>query len=192
MPPRTSGSSARSTMGRLRSTFSSARAIGPTWCSWTSTCRSLDGFEATRRIMETQPLPIIICTATADPQRAGGHLPLHGGGRRRLRGKAGRPRPRLRGAAAEPPANRAPDVRSQSRAALEPVSALPPMPHRWRNRTSRAAAGPASDSSGIGASTGGPPVLQTILSGLPKDFPVPLLIVQHIAPRFSAAAWWSG
>ena len=37
---------------------------------------------------------------------------------------------------------------------------------------------------GIGASTGGPPVLQTILSGLPKDFPVPLVIVQHIAPGF--------
>ena len=28
----------------------------------------MDGFEATRRIMETRPLPIIICTATADPQ----------------------------------------------------------------------------------------------------------------------------
>src|SRR6266566_713451 len=27
----------------------------------------LDGFEATRRIMETQPVPIIICTATTDP-----------------------------------------------------------------------------------------------------------------------------
>src|SRR5882757_1803652 len=26
----------------------------------------LDGFEATRRIMETQPVPIIICTATTD------------------------------------------------------------------------------------------------------------------------------
>jgi two-component system chemotaxis response regulator CheB len=37
---------------------------------------------------------------------------------------------------------------------------------------------------GIGASTGGPPVLQTILSGLPKDFPAPLLIVQHIARGF--------
>ena len=28
----------------------------------------LNGFEATRRIMETQPLPIIICTATTDPK----------------------------------------------------------------------------------------------------------------------------
>jgi two-component system chemotaxis response regulator CheB len=36
----------------------------------------------------------------------------------------------------------------------------------------------------IGASTGGPPVLQTILSALPKDFPAPVLVVQHISPGF--------
>src|ERR1043166_886256 len=27
----------------------------------------IDGFETTRRIMETQPLPIVICSAVADP-----------------------------------------------------------------------------------------------------------------------------
>ena len=36
----------------------------------------------------------------------------------------------------------------------------------------------------IGASTGGPAVLQTILCGLPRDFGVPILIVQHIAYGF--------
>jgi two-component system, chemotaxis family, protein-glutamate methylesterase/glutaminase len=36
----------------------------------------------------------------------------------------------------------------------------------------------------MGASTGGPAVLNTILSGLPRDFPVPILIVQHIASGF--------
>lgn len=36
----------------------------------------------------------------------------------------------------------------------------------------------------IGASTGGPPVLRTILSLLPHDFPLPILIVQHIANGF--------
>lgn len=36
----------------------------------------------------------------------------------------------------------------------------------------------------IGASTGGPAVLTRILSGLPKDLPVPLLIVQHISNGF--------
>ena len=38
----------------------------------------------------------------------------------------------------------------------------------------------------IGASTGGPNVLQKILSGLPKDYPVPFFIVQHIARGFTA------
>lgn len=37
----------------------------------------------------------------------------------------------------------------------------------------------------IGASTGGPRVLQTILSQLPEEFRVPILIVQHISPGFT-------
>jgi two-component system chemotaxis response regulator CheB len=36
----------------------------------------------------------------------------------------------------------------------------------------------------MGASTGGPPVIRTILSKLPKNLPVPILIVQHIAIGF--------
>ena len=36
----------------------------------------------------------------------------------------------------------------------------------------------------IGASTGGPPALTTILKGFPQDFPAPIAIVQHIAPGF--------
>jgi two-component system chemotaxis response regulator CheB len=45
----------------------------------------------------------------------------------------------------------------------------------------------------IGSSTGGPMVLQTILSRLPKDFPVPVLIVQHMASGFlSGFAEWLG
>ncbi|MBI4641551.1 MAG: chemotaxis-specific protein-glutamate methyltransferase CheB [Candidatus Tectomicrobia bacterium] len=36
----------------------------------------------------------------------------------------------------------------------------------------------------IGASAGGPLVIQTILSKLPKDFPVPIVIVQHMAAGF--------
>jgi two-component system chemotaxis response regulator CheB len=37
----------------------------------------------------------------------------------------------------------------------------------------------------IGASTGGPPVLQYILSHLPKDFPVPVVIAQHMPRLFT-------
>ena len=36
----------------------------------------------------------------------------------------------------------------------------------------------------IGVSTGGPPVLRTLLTGLPGDFAAPILIVQHIIAGF--------
>jgi two-component system, chemotaxis family, protein-glutamate methylesterase/glutaminase len=39
----------------------------------------------------------------------------------------------------------------------------------------------------IGASTGGPQVITEILSGLPADIPVPIIIVQHMPPIFTAA-----
>lgn len=37
----------------------------------------------------------------------------------------------------------------------------------------------------IGASTGGPNVLSTILSSIPSDFPIPILIVQHMPAGFT-------
>jgi two-component system, chemotaxis family, protein-glutamate methylesterase/glutaminase len=39
----------------------------------------------------------------------------------------------------------------------------------------------------IAASTGGPAAVQTVLMGLGKDFPLPILLVQHIAQGFGAA-----
>ncbi|MDP2275697.1 MAG: chemotaxis-specific protein-glutamate methyltransferase CheB [Archangium sp.] len=40
---------------------------------------------------------------------------------------------------------------------------------------------------GIATSTGGPAALQRILSALPADFPVPILVVQHTADGFTPA-----
>jgi two-component system, chemotaxis family, protein-glutamate methylesterase/glutaminase len=37
----------------------------------------------------------------------------------------------------------------------------------------------------IGSSTGGPQALRVVLTGLPTDFPVPILIVQHMPPLFT-------
>ena len=37
----------------------------------------------------------------------------------------------------------------------------------------------------IGASTGGPKALSQVLSGLPQDFPLPILLVQHMPPLFT-------
>ena len=38
----------------------------------------------------------------------------------------------------------------------------------------------------IGASTGGPQLLEQILRGLPDKFPAPILLVQHMTPGFTA------
>lgn len=38
---------------------------------------------------------------------------------------------------------------------------------------------------GIGASLGGPVALRSVLSGLPKDLPVPVAVCQHMAPGFT-------
>jgi two-component system chemotaxis response regulator CheB len=39
----------------------------------------------------------------------------------------------------------------------------------------------------VGASTGGPVALQTLLSDIPADFPVPILLVQHMPKTFTKA-----
>ena len=38
----------------------------------------------------------------------------------------------------------------------------------------------------IGSSTGGPNLVQQIIAGLPADMPVPILIAQHLPPKFTA------
>jgi two-component system chemotaxis response regulator CheB len=143
----------------------------------------LDGFETTRRIMETQPVPIIICTATTDPKEVATTF-----------------RAMEAGAVAcleKPVAPEHPDYAEQVRSLLETVKLMSEVKvvRRWprsRSNLAATAATPAIVEArrngirliGIGASTGGPPVLQTIMAGLPKDFSVPLLIVQHIAHGF--------
>jgi len=37
----------------------------------------------------------------------------------------------------------------------------------------------------IGASTGGPTAVQSIIGGLPEDFPVPVVVTQHMPPGFT-------
>ncbi len=66
----------------------------------------------------------------------------------------------------------------------------PPQEQRRKPRLSLAVM-PASvkrlEIVGIVASTGGPQVLETILTRLPADFPLPVLIVQHIASGFASS-----
>ena len=142
----------------------------------------LDGFEATRMIMETQPLPIVICSAVGNPSEVATTF-----------------RSLEAGAVAcieKPVGHEQPDFASRVANLLQTVKLMSEVKvvRRWPRALSVAA--PVAQTAeawrtladvkliGIGASTGGPPVLQTILAGLSNDFPVPILIVQHIARGF--------
>ena len=141
----------------------------------------MDGFEATRRIMETHALPIVICSAVADPKAVDIVF-----------------RALEAGAVAcieKPPAREHPDFRAQSAHLLQTVELMSEV--KVVRRSVRRKPTPSVKVAiaetkarakikvvGIGASTGGPPVLQAILASLPKNFSAPILIVQHIARGF--------
>jgi two-component system chemotaxis response regulator CheB len=152
----------------------------------------MDGLEATRRIMETLPVPIIIVSANWDPQEvATTFRALEAGA------IAGVEKPRGLGHK---------DFAAIAQQLIQTVKLMAEVKvvRRWpRVRqsafpsttapSSLQSACPAADIRliAIGASTGGPPVLRTILAGLPKNFPLPLVIVQHIAAGFlpGLVAW---
>ena len=144
----------------------------------------MDGFEATRRIMETHPVPIVICTATANPREvATTFRVMEAGALACVEKPVGREHADFE--------QRAADLR-QTVKLMSEVKVV----RRWARARLASALAPAAHPVdvkpapakvtliGIGTSTGGPQVLQAILAGLPKTFPVPILIVQHIAQGF--------
>jgi len=156
----------------------------------------LDGFETTRRIMETQPLPIVICSATTNAREiAITFRALEAGAVACVAKPVGRDHADHEATAAEllqavKLMSEVRVVRRWARAPQRPQSAQPFPPPALPVVEVPPASGEVVII-GIGTSTGGPPVLQTILAGLPKNFPVPILIVQHIATGFlSGLAEW--
>lgn len=149
----------------------------------------LDGFEATRRIMETQPVPIVICSATPRAKDVVVTFQaMEAGAIACIEKPLGREHGDFEAMAAQllETVKLMSEVKVVRRTARSRRAPLPAAhPPEWQ----RAAA--QIKLIGIGASTGGPPVLQTILAGLAKDFPAPVLVVQHIARGFLAgmAEW---
>ena len=142
----------------------------------------MDGFDTTRKIMETKPLPIIICSATVRREDINTTF-----------------RALDAGAVAFVEKPVGPGHEHYDLMVRELIQAIKLMSEvkvvkrsvRFRITAARPSEAPAPCRStaaielvAIGASTGGPSVLQTILGGLPRDFPVPVLIVQHIAAGF--------
>ncbi|HUO83476.1 MAG TPA: chemotaxis-specific protein-glutamate methyltransferase CheB [Thermoanaerobaculia bacterium] len=144
----------------------------------------MDGLEATRRIMETHPTPIVIVSGSTDAHEvASTFRTIEAGALAVLRRPAGHDHPDHEATARElvqtvklmsevKVVRRWPRVRSETEVTRSLDKGLPRVPAMVKVVA-------------IGASTGGPPVLQTILAGLPKDFPAPVLIVQHMAAGFT-------
>lgn len=143
----------------------------------------MNGFETTRRIMETCPLPIIIISGSWEPQEVAVTFQAMDAGALTV--------------LARPVGIGHPEFEASARQMVETVKLMSEVKvvRRWSRVRGSGPSSPAPDVAperpavgvrmvAIGASTGGPVALQTILSRLPREFPVPILIVQHIAPGF--------
>lgn len=148
----------------------------------------MDGFEATRRIMESYPVPIVIVSASWHPREVEKTFEAMQAGALAVVQKPvgfGHPDHAAMAKKLTETVKLMAEVkvvrRSPARRRVPAISSLP-----------LRAAGPVNIVA-IGASTGGPPVLSTILSLLSKTFRPPLLIVQHIAENFlgGMADWLS-
>ncbi len=162
----------------------------------------MDGLEATKQIMVRSPRPIIIVSSTArsdevelslEATRAGALMVLPKPEGPGSSGFAGDRRQLLSMVRAM---SQVKVVRRHGSAASSAgMNTMPPR-QAW-SMSPRASAGVGGGTIrlvAIGASTGGPAALRTILADLPQHFPVPILIVQHIARGFTEglAHWLSG
>lgn len=146
----------------------------------------MDGLEATRLIMKEAPTPVVIISGQVDEREA-----THA---------ADALRAGALGVLATPVGPRSPDFERSSRRILELVKGMAqvklvsrhsrahtrpsPVPSRLSRPVSVEAREARVRGVAVATSTGGPAALTRLLAGLPSDFPVPILVVQHISPGF--------
>ena len=148
----------------------------------------MDGFETTYRIMTEHPVPVIIVTASLDTKTdSPSFRALEAGALAILLKPPGAGHPDHQRAAAE--LVRTVKLMSEVRVvrrSIRPGGRQPPLKEEAIPARIKIVA--------IGASTGGPIVVRSILASLPGDFPAPLLVVQHMAEEFIGgfAEWLAG
>jgi two-component system, chemotaxis family, protein-glutamate methylesterase/glutaminase len=153
----------------------------------------MDGLEATRRLMASHPTPIVVfADAVEDETLKISMNALKAGALTVIEKPTG-----LESATYAAVAD---TIRTQLRIMSEvpvirrrdPSPARPPASARLGGANLHGIAKPGII--GIGASTGGPPALAGLLGALPADFPVPILVVQHMGASFMEgfASWLDG
>ncbi len=143
----------------------------------------IDGYTTTRRILETRAIPIVIISNAFNYPSAEKAMKALQAGAITAVGK--------------PPALGAPDFYRHARELAELIRTAskarpklrPPEPKQAELQKPPPEALKLPDVPpsviAIGASTGGPPVVQALLASLPSDFQIPICIVQHIATGFA-------
>ena len=144
----------------------------------------MDGAEATRAIMETNPTPIVIVSGSIGAQDVTKKFGLIEEGALAV--------------LLRPPGEHHPDFQDARNELIQTIKLMSEIRvvkilPGWRKIVNKSHANilPAPKITNdfqliaIGASTGGPMAIQKILSGLPKELPVPVLIVQHISAGFT-------
>jgi two-component system, chemotaxis family, protein-glutamate methylesterase/glutaminase len=139
----------------------------------------MNGVEAIEKIMRSQPVPVVVLSAHAQDGSRKATAALAAGAVDVL------PKTGLR--VADPDGRDAATLRRRikllAQARVAPArNGGAPLPRSRLQAGSREVA-----AIGIGASTGGPRALRSVLSALPDDFAVPVLVVQHIGDEFLAS-----
>jgi two-component system chemotaxis response regulator CheB len=154
----------------------------------------MNGLEATRLIMETYPTPIVIVSGSFSGEETASFRAIEAGALAVLQRPMGIGHPDHESMAHElvrtvKLMSEVKVVKRWSRS--RNVGTMPSVPSPPEVTLERLPA--EIKLVAIGASTGGPIVLQEILSNLPPSYPIPLLIVQHIAAGFvTGFAEWLG
>jgi two-component system, chemotaxis family, protein-glutamate methylesterase/glutaminase len=145
---------------------------------------SMDGLEATRRIMEMLPTPIVLVSATYSADDLSRSFEALRAGALTLVAK---PCGAQASAFADEAAALTTTVKLMAQIRLvrrRPAVASAPPPTARRHPTTVGARGQAPRLVAVAASTGGPAALAAILGRLSRATPVPILVVQHITPGF--------
>lgn len=149
----------------------------------------MGGIEATREIMRVCPVPIVVASATLRKQDI--DLAM-----KALEAGAVSVIEKPQGAVLLHLQKIAPQLRLELVVAAQAVvlrRSAPAKPRAAATIPAKLTAAGNVEVIGIATSTGGPPVLLKIFAALPKPFPVPVLLVQHISEAFvEGFARWLG
>ncbi len=149
---------------------------------------NLDGIEATRRIMAENPVPIVVCSANLNHNLIEKSYRAIAAGALVVAAKPkgpGAPGARVMVDNLLRKVRLMADVKVVRHKLSASMNYQPALENQKIDRNLlRGLTNCSPELVAIGASTGGPPVLATILTNLSVDFPLPILVVQHISSGF--------